>query len=408
MPCRRAPHPAAQQSHARGRRRREIGDLPCDPPPRRGRHRGPNGDGGPAGAARPVRPHRGHARGPHLARLRARRMAERGGSGEMDDVSRSAPTRSLAPRFSMETVRQAFPLVLLAGLCLAFASASDRFLTVNNAMIVLQQSAVLLVAAVAMTFVIVNGSIDLSVGSTVALSALVAAALSAELGMWAILPAIGVGLLCGLFNGLLFAYGRIPSFIVTLGTLVIFRGLVLFYTRGAPVSIRDMEFLSTFAGRSFGVPHTVIIALTATVIAAVIFNQTVFGREVRAVGGGEKVALLSGIRVQRVKLMVFVVSGALCGLAGLLQASRTMAATAQLAEGLELDVIAAVVVGGTPLTGGVGRIRGTVLGVLIIAILSNGMNMTGVDPHLQKILKGVVLIAAVFLTIDRSKISVIK
>jgi ribose/xylose/arabinose/galactoside ABC-type transport system permease subunit len=326
----------------------------------------------------------------------------------MDDVSRAMPAERPRPRLSLDRVRQVFPLVLLVLLCLAFATTSDRFLTVGNALIVLQQSAVLLVAAVAMTFVVVSGSIDLSVGSIVALSALVAAALSSTLGVWVILPAIGVGLLCGLVNGTLFAYGKIPSFIVTLGTLVIFRGIVLLYTKGAPVSIIDPGFLALYAGRSFGVPNTVIIALLATVLAAVIFNHTVFGREVRAVGGGEKVALLSGIRVNRVKLLVFVVSGALCGLAGLLQGARTMAATAQLAEGLELDVIAAVVVGGTPLTGGIGRIRGTILGVLIIAILSNGMNMTGVDPYLQNIIKGLVLIAAVFLTIDRSKILIIK
>lgn len=325
----------------------------------------------------------------------------------MDDV-RPAPATAAAPLLGLDRVRRVFPLALLVVLCLAFALTSDRFLTVNNALIVMQQSAVLLVAAVAMTFVVVSGSIDLSVGSVVALSALVAAALSSTLGVWVILPAIGVGLLCGLLNGGLFAYGKIPSFIVTLGTLVIFRGVVLLYTKGAPVSISDPGFLDLYAGRSFGVPNTVLIALAATAVAAVIFNHTVFGREVRAVGGGERVALLSGIPVNRVKLLVFVVSGALCGLAGLLQGARTMAATAQLAEGLELDVIAAVVVGGTPLTGGIGRIRGTILGVLIIAILSNGMNMTGVDPYLQNIIKGLVLIAAVFLTIDRSKISIIK
>ena len=278
----------------------------------------------------------------------------------------------------------------------------------NNGLIILQQSAVLLVAAVAMTFVIVSGSIDLSVGSVVALSALAAATFSADLGVWAIMPAIAIGVVCGLVNGLLFAYGKIPSFIVTLGTMVIFRGLVLLYTKGAPVSIADREFLLFYTGRSLGVPNAVLIAVVATIVAAIIFNHTVFGREVRAVGGGERVALLSGIRVNNVKLWVFVLCGALCGLAGLLQSARTMAATAQLAQGLELDVIAAVVVGGTPLTGGIGRIRGTVLGVLIIAILSNGMNMTGVDPYLQNILKGLVLIIAVFLTIDRSKILIIK
>lgn len=326
----------------------------------------------------------------------------------MDDVTGATPRAENRDRMSVEKLRNWFPVGLLVLLCLGFALTSDRFLTVNNGLIILQQSAVLLVAAVAMTFVIVSGSIDLSVGSVVALSALAAATFSADLGVWAIVPAIAIGVVCGLVNGLLFAYGKIPSFIVTLGTMVIFRGLVLLYTKGAPVSIADREFLLFYTGRSFGVPNAVLIAVVATIVAAIIFNHTVFGREVRAVGGGERVALLSGIRVNNVKLWVFVLCGALCGLAGLLQSARTMAATAQLAQGLELDVIAAVVVGGTPLTGGIGRIRGTVLGVLIIAILSNGMNMTGVDPYLQNILKGLVLIIAVFLTIDRSKILIIK
>jgi ribose transport system permease protein len=326
----------------------------------------------------------------------------------MDDVTGATPRAENRARMSVEKLRNWFPVGLLVLLCLGFALTSDRFLTVNNGLIILQQSAVLLVAAVAMTFVIVSGSIDLSVGSVVALSALAAATFSADLGVWAIMPAIAIGVVCGLVNGLLFAYGKIPSFIVTLGTMVIFRGLVLLYTKGAPVSIADREFLLFYTGRSLGVPNAVLIAVVATIVAAIIFNHTVFGREVRAVGGGERVALLSGIRVNNVKLWVFVLCGALCGLAGLLQSARTMAATAQLAQGLELDVIAAVVVGGTPLTGGIGRIRGTVLGVLIIAILSNGMNMTGVDPYLQNILKGLVLIIAVFLTIDRSKILIIK
>lgn len=326
----------------------------------------------------------------------------------MDDVAETAADRAPSGRPALERLRQWFPVGLLVVLGLGFALTSDRFLTVNNSLIILQQSAVLLVAAVAMTFVIVSGSIDLSVGSIVALAALGAAAVSGDLGAWSVLAAIAIGIGCGLVNGLLFAYGKIPSFIVTLGTMVIFRGLVLLYTKGAPVSISSTDFLMAYTGRIMGIPNAVLIAVVAMAFAAVVFNHTVFGREVRAIGGGERVALLSGIRVNRVKLGVFVLCGALCGLAGLLQSARTMAATAQLAQGLELDVIAAVVVGGTPLTGGIGRIRGTVLGVLIIAILSNGMNMTGVDPYLQNILKGLVLIVAVSLTIDRSKISIIK
>ena len=324
-------------------------------------------------------------------------------------MAEPATDRGTPPKPSLAAmIRNIFPVLMLIVLCLGFGLLSDRFLSVNNALIVMQQSAVLLVAAVAMTFVIVSGSIDLSVGSIVAVSALAAASLSSSFGAFAIGPAMLVGLACGAINGALFAYGKIPSFIVTLGTLVIFRGVVLLFTKGAPVSISDAEFLGFYAGRTLGLPNTVLIALAVTGLATLVFNQTVFGREVRAVGGGERVALLSGINVARVKFGVFLLCGLLCGIAGLLQSARTMAATAQLAQGLELDVIAAVVVGGTPLTGGMGRIRGTILGVLIIAILSNGMNMTGIDPYLQNIVKGVVLILAVFLTIDRSKIQIIK
>lgn len=325
----------------------------------------------------------------------------------MDAVSKEAPPSESAAG-GKARLRGLFPILLLAALCLVFSLLSPRFLSVGNGLIVAQQSVVLLVAALGMTFVIVNGSIDLSVGSIVAVSALVAAATSSALGPFALIPAVLAGLACGLINGLIFGLGKVPSFIVTLGTMVVFRGVVLFFTQGAPVSISSFAFLDVFTGRLFGIPNAVLIAGLTLAVVWLVFNHSVFGREVRAVGGGERVALLSGIKVDRVKISVFAISGLLCGLAGLLQASRAMAATAQLGQGLELDVIAAVVVGGTPLTGGIGSISGTVIGVLIISVLSNGMNMIGVNPYLQGIMKGLVLVLAVFVTIDRKKIRIIK
>jgi len=312
------------------------------------------------------------------------------------------------PRKVRFSLRRYFPVILFLALCAFFGLLSPRFLTTANFAIVLQQTVVLLVAALGMTFVIIAGSIDLSVGSIVAIAALVAASLSSDLGIWAIFPAMLVGTLAGLLNGLIFAKGKVPSFMVTLGTLVAYRGVVLYFTRGAPVEITNVVFLRTYSGRTADIPNAAIIALLVAIIAFIIFNYTVFGREVRAVGGGERVAVLTGIKVDRVKILVFTLSGLLCGLAGLLQSARVYAATAQLGQGLELDVIAAVVVGGTPLTGGVGSIQGTVLGALIITILSNGMNMLGVDPYIQNIVKGIVLVAAVFVTIDRAKIGIIK
>ena len=301
-----------------------------------------------------------------------------------------------------------FPVLLLLALVIVFSALSPRFLHINNLLIVAQQAVVLLVAALGMTFVIIAGSIDLSVGAIVALSALATAWSVPTLGVAAVVPACLVGLACGLANGIVVAKGKVPSFIVTLGAMVIYRGIVLFFTRGAPISIDDETFLDVFSGRVFGIPSSAIIALGLIAITLVILNLTVFGREVRAVGGGERIAFLTGIKVDRVKIGLFALLGLLCGMAGLLQGARAMAATAQLGEGLELDVIAAVVVGGTPLTGGVGSIQGTILGALIITTLSNGMNSIGLDPYFQNIVKGGVLVLSVFVTIDRKKIGIIK
>ncbi len=327
---------------------------------------------------------------------------------DMDAQTQPTATPSSSTTGKRFSLRRYFPILLFIVLLAVFGSMSSRFLTFSNFAIVLQQTVVLLVAALGMTFVIVAGSIDLSVGSIVAIAALVAASLSGSWGIWAIIPAALVGMVAGLVNGIIFAKGKVPSFMVTLGTLVSYRGIVLYFTRGAPVSITNMDFIRTYSGRSFDIPNAAIITLFVVIIIYILFNFTVFGREVRAIGGGERVAVLTGIRVDRVKILIFTISGLLCGLAGLLQSARVFAATSQLGTGLELDVIAAVVVGGTPLTGGVGGILGTVLGAFIITILSNGMNMVGVDPFIQNIVKGVVLVAAVFITIDRSKIGIIK
>jgi ribose transport system permease protein len=307
-----------------------------------------------------------------------------------------------------ERARKLFPLVLLLSLITVFSLLSPRFLQVFNLMIILQQGVVLLVTSLGMTFIIIAGSIDLSVGSIIALSALTAAATSATLGGFAVIPAVLIGILAGFINGFIVAKGKVPSFIVTLGAMVIFRGIVLYWTRGAPVSILDEGFLDLYSGRSFGIPHSALFAALIALVCFIILQYSVFGREVRALGGGERVAILTGINVTRTKILMFSLAGLLCGLGGLLQSARAMAATAQLGQGLELDVIAAVVVGGTPLTGGIGSIQGTILGVLIITILSNGMNMIGVDPYVQNIVKGLVLVLAVFLTIDRRKIGIIK
>src|SRR3984957_10563102 len=207
--------------------------------------------------------------------------------------------------FGREGARRFFPVFLLVALAIAFSLTSSRFLQFNNLMIVAQQAVVLLVAALGMTFVVIAGSIDLSVGAIVALAALVAAKTSGSIGVLAILPACAIGVVCGLINGLIVAKGKVPSFIVPLGGVVVYRGVVLFFTRGAPVSIENEAFLDAYSGRTAGIPNSVLIALVLIGVAAFMLNLTVFGREVRAIGGGQRIAHLSGIRVDRAKILIF-------------------------------------------------------------------------------------------------------
>ncbi|HTV53777.1 MAG TPA: ABC transporter permease [Terriglobia bacterium] len=304
--------------------------------------------------------------------------------------------------------KQLFPVGLLAVLWAIFTALNPRFIELHNLITILQQAVTLLVVALGMTLVIIAGSIDLSVGSILGLSTVTAASFAPSMGVAAAIPACLVGLIAGTINGVVFAKGKVPSFIVTLGTMVIYRGIILLYTSGSTIPLDQETFVNVFAGRSFGIPHSIPIAAGLAVLCSLILHFTVFGREVRAVGGGERVAVLTGIKVDRVKIGMFMFLGLLAGMAGVLHGAWSMAATSQTGEGLELDAIAAVVVGGTPLTGGMGSVERTVLGSLIMVILSNGMNMIGVDPYLQSIVKGTVLVAAVFVTIDRRKIGIIK
>ena len=262
-----------------------------------------------------------------------------------------------------EGVRRFFPIFLLVALAVAFSLTSARFLQFNNLMIVAQQAVVLLVAALGMTFVVIAGSIDLSVGAIVAVAALVVAKTSGSIGVLAILPACAIGVVCGLINGLIVAKGKVPSFIVTLGAMVVYRGIVLYFTRGAPGSsktnrssmpIRPHGWNPEFRPDRCGLdPHRGFHAEPDRVRA----------RGARDRRGRAHCALERhpGRSNQDPDLRAL---GLLCGMAGLLQGARAMAATAQLGEGLELDAIAAVVVGGTPLTGGVGSIQGRSLALL--------------------------------------------
>jgi ribose/xylose/arabinose/galactoside ABC-type transport system permease subunit len=302
------------------------------------------------------------------------------------------------------------PLVAIVVLVVVFTALNSNFLTTVNLLNIVRQSAVLLVLALAGTFIILMGSIDLSVGSIVTLTGICGAIFLRDLGEIAVLLILLIGLACGLINGLLFAYGKLPSFLVTLGTLFAFDGLALFISEGTPIAVSFGSSIDpVFDGDVFGeIPAIALWALGVWIVCVLVAKYTTFGRFTYAIGGGERVAELSGVPVRRYKLLAFMFSGLLAGIAGLLLLFRINSGSPEMGEPFLLTSIAAVVMGGTALTGGVGGPHRTMIGVIIIAILSNGMNVANVDPFLQIVVQGVVVIAAVSLTVDRSKLLLVK
>jgi len=289
---------------------------------------------------------------------------------------------------------------------LVFSFLSPRFLAFNNFMNILQQVAVVAVAAYGMTYVILLGEIDLSVGAIMALAGMVAAQCFAYgIGF---VPTVALtlfsGALLGGLNGMLSANLRLPSFIVTVATMGIYRGAVSLPTGGAPASIDNDAWLAIGAESWLGLPIIIWIVLVLFAINHFVLAKTVFGRRAYLVGGNREAALYSGIRVNRLKVAIFTLSGVMAAISGILLSSRLSSAQTNAGMGYELDAIAAVVLGGTSLAGGVGTMLGTLLGALLIGVINNGMNMLSVPYFYQLIVKGAVIIIAVWLDV-RSKSS---
>ena len=294
-------------------------------------------------------------------------------------------------------------LILLA---VGFHLLSGRFLSVNNLSIVMQQASINTVLAAGMTFVILTGGIDLSVGSILSASAMVGVIVSLwpDVGMLGIPAAIAVGLGCGLINGVIIAFLKLPPFIVTLGSLTAMRGIARLLGNDTTVFNPDLPFDFIGNGNLFGVPWLAIIALVTILVSWVILKRSVLGTWIYAVGGNVEAARLTGIKVPLVLLFVYSMSGLLSGLGGVMSAARLYAANGlQLGQAYELDAIAAVILGGTSFVGGVGSIWGTLIGALIIAVLSNGLILVGVSDIWQYIIKGLVIIVAVALDRYRLK-----
>lgn len=282
---------------------------------------------------------------------------------------------------------------------------NPAFLEPLNILNLLRQISINTLIAFGMTFVILTGGIDLSVGAILALSSALTAGFIVS-GMDPILAIIVgciIGAVLGMINGLLITKGKMAPFIATLATMTIFRGLTLVYTDGNPITGLGSNYAFQLFGRGYflGIPVPAITMLLTFIVLWVLLHKTPFGRRTYAIGGNEKAALISGIKVQRVKIMIYSLAGFMSALAGAILTSRLNSAQPTAGTSYELDAIAAVVLGGTSLSGGRGRIVGTLIGVLIIGVLNNGMNLLGVSSFYQSVVKGIVILIAVLL--DRKK-----
>ena len=287
-----------------------------------------------------------------------------------------------------------------------FPTTRSTFLTPKNMFNILRQNASNLFLATGMTMVIILGGIDLSVGSVIALSGVVAAGCVVNFGLpeaVGFIAAIAVGALVGLFNGFIICKTDIPPFIVTLASMNITKGIALVLTGGAPIRCMTDAFKFPGAGYVGPVPTPVILMVVIFIIAALMINKTQLGRHIYAVGGNVQAAKFSGISVEKVKFIVYAYTGLMAGIAGVVIASRLYSGQPTAGDGAEMDAIASVVVGGTSLRGGSGRIGGTLIGVLIIGVLNNGLNLMGVDSNFQYIVKGLVILLAVYVDFLRNK-----
>lgn len=298
--------------------------------------------------------------------------------------------------------RQGRELGTLGGLLalgLLLTALTPHFLTVSNLLNVMEQTSINAVIAVGMTFVILSGGIDLSVGSLVALSGVVMASAlqgGAPLPV-AILAGLLTGAACGLVNGSLVTLGRLPPFIATLGMMSVARGAALLFTDGRPVSGFTADFRSLATGRVLMIPVPVLVTLAVYVVAHLVLTRTRFGRYVYAIGGNEEATRLSGVSVRFHKTMVYALSGLVSALAAAILTARLNSAQPIAGIMYELDAIAATVIGGTSLLGGQGRVSGTLIGALIMGVLRNGLNLLGISSFLQQVVIGLVIVGAVLL-----------
>ncbi|MCA8092958.1 ABC transporter permease [Burkholderia anthina] len=298
-----------------------------------------------------------------------------------------------------------YPLVGLIAVCIAMMLASPSFLSAANLENVLRQVSINAIIAVGMTCVILTGGIDLSVGAVMALSGTLAAGLmvAGVNAVAALAIGIAVGLGFGFLNGVFVAFAGMPPIIVTLATMGIARGLALIYTGGYPIDGLP-DWVAFFgSGKVFGIQAPVLIMLAVYAIAWLLLDRMPFGRYVYAIGGNEQATRLTGVRVARVKLIVYTLAGLTSAIAAIVLTGRLMSGQPNAGVGFELDAIAAVVMGGTSISGGRGAILGTLVGALLLGVLNNGLNMIGVNPYVQNVIKGGIILLAIYISRERSR-----
>ncbi|MEN3823127.1 MAG: ribose ABC transporter permease [Staphylococcus xylosus] len=306
-------------------------------------------------------------------------------------------------KLSFSYLEKIIPFIGLILLVIIISALNSAFLEPSNLFNLLRQVSINGLIAFGMTFVILTGGIDLSVGSTLALSSAMIAILmvSGVDSIVALLIGCIFGAILGAINGLLITLGKMAPIIATLATMTVFRGLTLVITDGNPITNLNGSYAFQLFGRGYflGIPVPAVTMFITFIILYIILHKTVFGRQTYAMGGNEKAAFISGIKVNKLKVMIYSLAGLMSAMAGVILTSRLNSAQPTAGMSYELDAIAAVVLGGTSLTGGKGRILGTLIGVLIIGVLNNGLNLLGVSSFYQQVVKGVVIIIAVL--IDR-------
>jgi inositol transport system permease protein len=297
-------------------------------------------------------------------------------------------------------------LFVLIGMIILMSFLSDSFLVTQNLINIVRQISFIGIVAMGVTMIIITTGIDLSSGSVIALVSVVVASLAHPGAYPLIIPILAglcIGATTGFINGFITAKGKIPAFIATLGMMTAARGLALLYSGGRPIANMTDSFLFLGKGTILGIPFPIVVFFLLGIISHLLLSKTKFGKYTYAIGGNEQAAKIAGINVDRYRIMIYSYAGFLSAIAGIMLTARISSGQPSLGNMYELDAIAAAVIGGTSLSGGIGTIPGTIIGALIIGVLNNGLDLLGVSSYWQQILKGAIIVTAVLLDSRKNK-----